>query len=386
MQGTALGWLVLALTNSPALLGFVSAASTAPVLLLSLYAGVLADRIDRRRLLAGSQAAQGLFAATLALLTMTHLVAFWQIAVLALAAGTAQALGSPAFQAIVPALVGREAVANAIALNSVQFNLSRIIGPVVAGVLVGLAGEAPSFWLNAISFGAVVYVLMSIQLPADTALERVEQSVWGHLVDGLNYVRSERVLSVLLLLAAVPTVFLLPYLTLLPVFARDILAIGAPGLGLLTAAMGGGALLGALAVAMLRPGGADGRFMLAGLAVMVLGVAAFALSTAVFFSCLALALTGAAQVWYFTSTNTFVQLLSPGRLRGRILSLYVLTSFGVMPLGSLAAGVLAQQFGAPATLLLGAGVAAVCGSAAILACPALWSLRGDALVARHAPT
>ena len=382
MQTTALGWLVLALTNSPALLGVVSAASTAPVLLLSLYAGVLADRIDRRKLLSGSQIAQALFAALLAVLTMAHVIVFWQIALLALLAGTAQALGSPAFQAIVPALVGREAVGNAIALNSAQFNLSRVIGPVVAGVLVGLVGEATSFWLNAVSFGAVVYVLTTVRMPSDAALDRIEQSVWGHLVDGLDYVRGRRELLFLLVLAAVPTIFLLPYLTLLPVFARDVLSIGAPGLGLLTAAMGTGALLGALAVAILRPGGGDGRLMLGGLLVMVLGVVAFALSRSTAFSCLALAVTGAAQVWYFTSANTLVQLLSPGRLRGRILSLYVLTSFGVMPIGSLGAGTLAQLIGAPTTLIVGAGIAAVGATATIVACPQLWSLHGSVLLPR----
>lgn len=377
MQSTALGWLVLELTNSPALLGVVSAVSTAPILLLSLYAGVLADRVDRRRLLSASQVAQAVCAALLAILTMTHVIVFWQIALLAMLAGTAQALGSPAFQAMVPALVGREAVGNAIALNSAQFNLSRVIGPVTAGVLVGLVGEATSFWLNAVSFGAVVYVLATIRIPSDEALERVEQSVWGHLVDGLAFVRRQRVLSILLLLAAAPTIFLLPYLTLLPVFARDVLRIGAPGLGLLTASMGCGALAGALVVAVLHPTGGDGRLMLAGLAIMVVGVVAFALSTMVPVSCVALAVTGAAQVWYFTSANTLVQALSPGRLRGRILSLYVLASWGVLPIGSLGAGAAAQAIGAPATLVGGAVIAVACGVAAIAACPALWSQRAE---------
>ncbi len=383
MQSTALGWLVLGLTNSPALLGVTSAASTAPVLLLSLYAGVLADRVDRRRLLSGSQIAQGLFAALLAILTMTHVIAFWQILLLAVLAGAAQALGSPAFQAIVPALVGGEAVGNAIALNSAQFNLSRVIGPVVAGVLIGLVGEATSFWLNAVSFGAVVYVLAMIRLPPNAEFDRVEQSVWGHLVDGLTYVRRDRVLQYLLLLAAVPTIFLMPYLTLLPVFARDVLSIGAPGLGLLTASMGIGALTGALVVAILRPGGGDGRLMLGGLAVMILGVVAFALSRWVPFSCLALAVAGAAQVWYFTSANTLVQLLSPGRLRGRILSLYVLTSFGVQPLGSLGAGALAQVGGGPLALVACAAVAAVGGVATVVACPELVGLHGETLARRR---
>ncbi len=382
MQTTALGWLVLQLTGSAGLLGLISAISTAPVLLLSLYAGVLADRLDRRRLLTASQVAQGAFAALLALLTMTHVIQYWQIAVLALLAGTAQALASPAFQAIVPALVGRDAVGNAIALNSAQFNLSRVVGPVAAGVLIGLVGEATSFWLNAASFGAVVFVLARIRLPSDAALERVEQSLWGHLLDGLRYVRAQRILLVLVLLAAVPTTFLLPYLTLLPVFAANVLAIGAPGLGLLTASMGAGALCGALSVAILRPGGGDGRLMLAGLGVLVVAVAGFAISTSVPVSCVALAVAGAAQVWYFTSANTLVQLLSPGRLRGRILSLYVLTSFGVTPIGSLWAGGLAQATGAPAALLAGCVAATACAAIALVSTPALLSLHGEPLRAR----
>ena len=384
MQSTALGWLVLQLTNSAGLLGLVSAIATAPVLLLSLYAGVLADRVDRRALLSGSQAAQGLFAALLAVLTMAHAIQYWQIALLAFLAGVAQAIGSPAFQAIVPAIVGREAVGNAIALNSAQFNLSRVIGPVVAGVTIGLVGEATSFWLNAVSFGAVVWVLTRIRLPSDAAFERVERSMWGHLVDGLQYVRGQRLLLVLLILAAVPTTLVLPYLTLLPVFAADVLAIGAPGLGLLTAAMGTGALAGALSVAILRPGGGDGRLMLAGLGVLLVAVAAFAVSTSVPLSCLALAGAGAAQVWYFTSANTLVQLLAPGRLRGRILSLYVLTSWGMTPIGSLWAGALAQALGAPFALVAGCAVAAVCVGIALASTPALLSLHGEYLQARVA--
>jgi len=379
MQTTAQGWLVLRLTDSPALLGVATAASSLPVLLLSVYAGVLADRFDRRWLLGSSQVVQGLAAASLAILTMAGIVQFWQIALLAAVAGTAQALGSPAFQALVPALAGTGAIGNAVALNSAQFNLSRVVGPAIAGVVVGLAGEAPAFWLNALSFGAVVWVLLRIRLPPEEALERTEMSMWAHLLDGLAYVRERRVLVVLLALAGAPAVFLLPYLTLLPVFARDILGIGAEGLGLLTAAIGIGALSGALGVAFFRPAGGSGRTMLAGLFVMVVGVAAFAESTSVAVSCAALAVVGAAQVAYFTSANTLIQLLSPPRLRGRIISLYVLTSFGLAPLGSLVAGALAQTVGAPLTLVMGAAAALVGTLAALAAFPGLGTLRTETI-------
>lgn len=384
MQTTALGWLVLRLTDSPALLGLASFAGSAPTLLLSLYAGVLADRVDRRRLLLATQLVIGGLAALLGLLTTTGQVAFWQIVLIAFAAGCAQAVGMPTFQALMPTLVVREALGNAIALNSAQFNLSRIVGPAIAGVIVGLVGESANFWLNALGTTAFVFALRSIRLPAQDALVRAEAGLWSNLLDGLHYVVSQRVLLALLLLAAAPALFVLPYLALMPVFARDVLGIGAAGLGLLTAAIGVGALTGAVTVALFRPPGASARTMLVGLVAMAGTVAVFTVSRDVVVSCLALAGLGASQVAYYTTTNTLVQLLSPARYRGRILSIYVLTSLGLLPLGSLVAGAVAQSIGAPQTLLIGAGLT-LAGMAGVLAwCPPLRHLRIDPTATRAA--
>lgn len=366
MGTTAQGWLVLGLTDSAAALGVASAAGSAPVLFLSLLAGVLADRLDRRLIMVGAQVAGALFAAVLALLTMTGVVAFWHVLVLAVLAGSATALAMPTFQAIVSTLVPDRAIGNAVALNSAQFNLSRILGPVVAGAAIAAGGQALAFWTNAAALAIVAVVLWRLPLAAASATAtRAEASMWSNLLDGLRYARADRTVLVLLVLAAVPGLFMLNYLPLLPVYARDILDIGAGGLGLLTAAIGVGALAGALGVAVLRPGGGSGRLVVVGLAVASVALITFALSSALVVSLAALAVLGAAQVAYYATTNTLLQVIVPPRLRGRIMSLYILTSWGAIPLGNLLAGFLAERFGAPAALagggLITLGVAVVVG-------------------------
>jgi MFS family permease len=354
MASTSQGWLVLDLTDSEALLGLVSAAAAAPILLLSLWAGVLADRVDRRKLLVGSQVAGGMLMGVLAVLVTTGLVEYWQILLIAFAVGSCIALGNPAFQAVVPSLVDRAAVGNAVALNSAQFNLARIVGPVVAGIVIALGGTAFGFWANA----AMVLVLAAIvwRLPVGrSGTETAAQaSLWSNLMDGIRYVLGTRPLSTLVLLAAAPTLFVLPYIALLPVYARDILDIGAPGLGLLSGAIGIGALVGAIAVAVTRPR-RSGRLLVAGLATAGVGVAVFGVSTSLPVSLAALVAVGAAQVAYFATTMTLIQALSPGRLRGRVMSLYILTSWGVLPIGNVVAGVVAEQAGAWIALV-GGGV------------------------------
>jgi MFS family permease len=352
MQVTSLGWLVLRLTGSAGLLGLASFVGSAPALVLTLYAGALADSIDQRRLLLVTQIGLAIFAGILAVLVQVDAILFWQVLVLAGLAGIANALAGPAFQAIIPALVERDALGNAIALNSAQFNLARIVGPAIAGVLIGIAGEAPSFWLNAASFIAVMVALIAIRMPTEQSIERARAGLWANLGEGFAYVRGRKPLLALLVLAMAPAVFILPYLTLMPLFANE-LGIGAAGLGLLTASVGVGALAGAMAVALRRRAGANGRTLAIGLSLMSLTVAIFALSRIELLTCAALAVLGASQVAYYTSTNTLIQLLSPGRLRGRIMSIYVLTSIGISPIGSLLAGGVAEVIGAPVTLAAG---------------------------------
>jgi MFS family permease len=357
MGTTAQGWLVLGLTDSAAALGVASAAGSAPVLVLSLLAGVLADRLDRRLIMVGTQVAGALFAAVLATLTMSGVVAYWHVLVLAVLAGSATALAMPTFQAIVSTLVPNGVIGNAVALNSAQFNLSRILGPVAAGMAIAAGGQALAFWVNALALAIVAVVLWRLPLAmSSAATTRAEASMWSNLLDGLRYVRSDRTVLVLLILAAVPGLLMLNYLPLLPVYARDILDIGAGGLGALTAAIGIGALTGALGVAVLRPAGGSGRLLVAGLVVASGALITFALSTWLPLSMLALAVLGAAQVAYYATTNTLLQVIVPPRLRGRVMSLYILTSWGAIPIGNLLAGLLAERFGAPAALAWGGAI------------------------------
>ena len=377
MQGTAQGWLVLGLTNSPGLLGLVSAVQTAPTLFFSLFAGVLADRVDRRRLIVATQVAGGVLAAVLAILTTTGTVTYWHVLVLAFLAGTAGSLATPAYQAIVSTLVPREAIGSAVALNSAQFNLSRVLGPSLAGAVIAAGGIALAFWANAITFVFIALVLATLPIARQPELVRVEASLWSNLVDGLRYVRRQTDVAVLVLLATAPALFLLNYLVLLPVYARDILRIGAPGLGLLSAAIGIGALSGAVSLALLRPSGGSGRLMFGGLAVGSAALIVFAVSRSVPVSVAALAILGGCQVAYYATTNTLIQVLVPGRLRGRVMSLYILASWGMIPIGNLAAGVIAERFGAEVALA-GGGIATLAAVVLVaLRYPAVGRLRPE---------
>jgi len=375
MQATALGWLVLGLTDSRFALGLTSAASTAPILFLSIFAGVLADRVDIRRLLAGAQLASAGVAIVLAILTTTGVVEFWHVLVLAALAGAAGALASPAFQAVVSTIVDREAIGSAVALNSAQFNLSRVLGPTVAGFIIAAGSLALAFWANAIGLLIVAALILSLPIKRASSAARVEASMWANLVDGVRYVRAERAIALLVLLAAIPALFILNYLVLMPVFARDVLAIGAPGLGLLNASLGVGALTGALLVAVTRPGGGSGRLMLLGLGSASIALIVFGLSTWLPVSCLALAALGGSQVAYYATTNTLIQILVSPRLRGRVLSLYILTSLGVIPFGNLVAGAVAERFGAPLALAGGGTATLIILAIVAVSFPALRSLQ-----------
>lgn len=374
MQATAQGWLVLELTNSPALLGLVGAAASAPTLFLTLVAGVLADRVDRPRLVIACQLVAAATSATLAALVTSGSVAFWHVFVLATVAGAAQAFATPALQAIVPSLVGREALGNAVALNSAQFNLSRVLGPTLAGALIAAGGLAVAFWANAVALVGVAAAVWSVGRLSPATIIRAESSLWRNLLDGLRFVRENRLVAVVLGLAVVPSLLVLNYLVLLPLYARDILAIGAGGLGLLTAAVGIGALGGALGVAILRPAGGDGRLMLVALAVGSLAVVVFGVSSELVVSLVSLAVVGGALTVYYSTANTLIQLLSPPRLRGRVLSLWTLAALGAVPIGNLAAGAVADGFGGPLALVGGGLLSALAVAAVAIAVPELRAL------------
>ena len=375
LQGTAQGWLVLDLTNSATALGVVSALQVLPILFLSAWAGVIADKVDRRRLLAGTQLFAAVLAVVLAVLSTTGLVEYWHVAVLALLAGTASAFQNPALQAIVPSLVPREAIGSAVALNAAQFNLSRILGPALAGAAIAAGGLALAFWGNALALLGVTVILFRLRVPAATASSlRVGASMWGNLLEGVRYVRRSRVVAVLVLLAAIPGLFLLNYLLLLPVYARDVLGIGAPGLGMLSAGIGVGALTGALGLASLRPSGGSGRALLAGLVIASLAEIVYATSRWLPVSVVALGVLGGCQVLYYATTNTLLQVLVEARLRGRVMSLYIVTSWGFIPIGNVLAGAAAEHIGPTVTLVGGSLLTLAIGLAVAVLVPELWRL------------
>jgi len=352
-QQTAQGWLVLELTDSAGLLGLAGAVAGLPTLFLVVVAGVLADRLDRRRLLMLTNSVGGLCALALALLTTFGVVQYWHVLVLALVAGVALTVQMPTGQAVVSTVVDRTLIGNAVALNSAQYNLTRIVAPAAAGLFIAAGSLALGFWVNAIALGIVVWILAGLTIPSPHAADRAHSAMWLDLRDGLRFVAANRTLMTVVLLPAIPALFVLNYLTFIPIYARDILQTGAVGLGLLTGSIGVGALAGALTLASLRPSGGSGRLMLAGLGVVGASLATFALSRSLPLSMAVLALQGACQVAYYSTTNTLIQVLVPARLRGRVLSLYTLTSIGLIPVANLVGGALAEVVGVDRVLAAG---------------------------------
>jgi predicted MFS family arabinose efflux permease len=245
-----------------------------------------------------------------------------------------------------------------VALNSAQYNLTRIVAPAIAGLFIAAGSLVLGFWVNAVALAVVTVLIAGLRIPSPRSADRVQVALWRDLQDGVRFVTRNRVLTILVVLPAVPALFVLNYLTFIPVYARDILGTGAVGLGLLTGAIGVGALVGALSLATMRPSGGSGRLMLGGLAIVGVALTTFALSRSLPISMLALALMGAFQVAFYSTTNTLIQVLVPARLRGRVLSLYVLSSIGLIPIANLVGGALGEALGVDVVLAAG-GVLAV---------------------------
>ena len=353
IQTVGQGWQVLQLTNSALLLGLVVFAATLPNIVLSLFGGVIADRFNRRWLLVITQTAYMTTATLLGVLTTLHVITVWQIIALALVNGTFSSVGFPAWQTFIGELVQPEQLRQGIALNSMQFNLSRVVGPAIGGISVGIFGIAGSYYLNALSYLAVLFPLFILHTVRKQQLSE-QKSMWRGLGEGLRYVSQRPVLQMILLLQFLIAFFVFPYVTLLPIFAGNIFRIGATGLGLLNAAAGTGALIGALLVVMLTKRMHHSVRMLALLCMIGGGACiAFALSRSLQPSLLLLVITGSCTVMSMTITNTTVQSMTPENKRARVLSIWVMLTFGIAPLGNLVAGWVAQAIGAPSTLASG---------------------------------
>jgi MFS family permease len=367
MQAVAQGWLVYRLTDSPFLLGFVGFANSIPSIVLMLPGGVLADQFDRRRTVRLSQWAQALSAIFLAVLIRTGHISVWQIVVAALVNGTAMSFSAPAYQAMVVDLLDdRERLSNAVAMNSLQFNLSRAVGPLLAGLTLSLYGAFWCFFFNAISFLPLIWVLK--RLTHRQSYNATGGAMWSRMAEGFAYVRADRIVLVLLGIVAAASLFGFPYLNLMPIMARALFRDDASGLGWLMGGIGTGALAASLFLSIRTPRGdwmnrlILGSLTLFGLALGGVGfVHAEALVVAMLVVC------GAAMVFCLALCNTSIQQRIPDEMRGRVLSMYTFSFFAFLPFGNLMAGILAEHRGIAVTLLaLGGGlvasavVAAVC--------------------------
>ncbi len=357
MQSTALGWLVLNLTDSELLLGVVTAAASAPVVLFSLYAGALADRADKRRIIMRANLAALVFAFLLGLLTYTETVTYPAVLAIAFVLGTANAFELPTRQSFFVELVGKDDLPNAIALNSMQFNGSRIVGPAIAGWLIGTAGTAACFFANAASYVFVLAGLRAMRLPAFRPPEKREGTL-ETIREGLAYIRGDRLVRTLVCLIAAFSVLGFPYAMLMPVFARDILQVGAHGLGWLLTATGVGALAGGIVLAVAGHLIPRGRIMLGAALGFCASVAAFAASRSFALSVALLVLVGFTMVLNTATVNAILQSVVPNHLRGRVMSVYVFMFIGTAPIGALQAGAVSRALDAPAALQLGAVVLA----------------------------
>jgi MFS family permease len=351
MQMTAQSWLVLTLTHSATALGLIIALQTLPVLLLAPYGGVIADRIDKRRLMIALQCAMGLQALTLGLLTVTGTVQLWEIGVLAALLGLNNAFENPSRQSFMLELVGPEHLRNAVTLNSVMVNVARSFGPAVAGILIATVGVGVCFLVNAASFVAVVASLTTMDraaLKPTTPSPRES----GQLREGFRYVRSQRQLAVPLLMMAAVGCLTYEFQVSLPVMASRGLHAGATGFGFMTAAMGIGAVAGGLVVA------ARGK---TGLRPLVLAAIGFgvamtlaALAPSLAFEIAALALAGAASISFMSTANSTLQLAAAPAMRGRVMALWFVAFQGSTPIGGPIVGLTMELGGARAGLGLGA--------------------------------
>ncbi len=369
VQKVAQAWLIVTLTGTASafFLGLDSFAGEVPILLFTLIGGVVADRWNRRHLLVMSQCVQMATAIALATLVFLDAINVWLILMLSFVAGVAQAFGGPAYQSLIPSLVPKETLPNAIALNSIQFNLARVIGPMIAGIALTTLGMVACFGLNGLSFLFVIAAILALRVThvARTGTEGMRDQLKG----GLRYVRHQPQLMTLTVLGFISAFLGLPILTFLPIITKDVFQ---QDVALYTSFMtlaGAGAVLGALSVAWIGKHRHMGLMLLVMQAMLGVVAVGFSLSRVIWLSQLLLFVGGALLVTCFSMTTSLVQLLAPQELRGRVVSIYMVAFRGGSPLGGLISGWLATQIGSAPTVLAING--------ALLTCVALIAMTRD---------
>jgi MFS family permease len=360
MQSVAQGWLVYSLTHSPFLLGLTSFCAQVTVFFMAPFGGVIADRVDRRRMLIWTQSLSMVQAVLLAVLTLTHTVQVWEIIALAFGLGFINAFDIPSRQAMTLDMVGRGDLRHAIALNSMMFNLARVIGPSLAGALIAVVGEGVCFALNALSFGAVLTSLLMMNIPQRPP--RVNEHALREIADGYRYSSSTPRIRVALMLVGVSSCFGAAYLSLLPAFARDMLHGDSTSYGTLMTSIGIGALIGAYMLSRIHE-----RWLslapIAASACFGLGLIAFSHSHVLSVSVALLLPTACSLMLLGGTTNTAIQLAAAEHMRGRVISHYTQSFLGMMPWGSLMLGALAGRVGVANAVTFGGAVVVI--SAAI---------------------
>lgn len=344
-QEAARGWLVRSLSKDPFTVSAVAACASAPVLLLTLYAGAIADRVDKRRGLVLTNALALVLALVLWALTFWKIISVWEVAVLSLLAGAVNAFDIPIRQSMNVEMVGREDLPSAIALNSTAFNGARVLGPAVGGLLIKGVGTAGCFLINALSFGPLIWNLRRMNLAP--APERAKRPISLEDVrEGFCFVRSHPVLWPLTTLVAMSSMFAFSYGNLLPVFARDVFHTLEGGYSAMLSSAGAGSLLAAAQLAFRGKMGHKGRRLFGGAFGFCVSIAAFSFAPHLFVACACLVAGGYCLLTFLTTANTLVQTLAPDELRGRVFSLYSLALIGAAPLGALFIGKTAQLWGA----------------------------------------
>jgi MFS family permease len=363
MQNVAQGWLVLQLSNSAFWLGLVGFSSAIPILFFALIGGVIADHVNNRKLLMVTQSAMMIFAFVMCGLAYFNVITVHEIALLALGTGIAMSLNTPSYQALVPQLVPREDLTNAIALNSAQFNMSRVLGPTLGGFAMAAVGVAGNFFLNGLSFLAVLFALTRMHYPTREAPP--EGHLWDKLKQGFVYVFGHSYMSPLVLLTAITSLLAVPYLTFVPYFARDVLHTDARGLGILMACNGVGAFFAAGTIAYVSHIRHRGVFVVRAGAALFAVIILFSFSRSFIVSGLLLMVAGYCMIIMVATINTLLQHLAADPMRGRVMSIYSTAFLGLPPLGSLIAGSLARVI-SPQHAIAGMCGVALLGSLGVL--------------------
>ena len=373
MQTVAQSWLVYRLTDSAVLLGLIGFASQVPVFAFSPLGGVIADHFDRRRVLLVTQASMMVLALLLAAVTLSGRVEVWHIFTLAALLGVANAFDIPARQAFVVSLVDRDALSNAIALNSSMFNGARLLGPAVAGAVVASVGEGLCFLINGVSYIGVMMALANIR--AHPVPMRSTVSAWERVVEGFTFSWRTPPVRALLSLVGLISLMGMPYAILMPIFADRVLGGGPSSYGLLMSASGLGALGGAATLATRTTLKGLGRWIAISACGFGVSLLLFSTSRTLWLSAALLVPAGFSMMLLMAASNTLIQAMVPDRLRGRVMSVYSMMFMGMAPIGALMAGVLAEPVGAPATVAIG-GV--ICIGGGVLFWMRLPDLRGPA--------